>query len=378
MRSSGCGSSVYVARLARHLEELAREDRRRIVRATAPTARHDFSSNDYLGLARDPRVVAALASASRAGATGARLLSGAAPEHRALETELARALGREAALLFGSGYLAAAGTVAALAPFFACVYSDAQNHACLIDGIRLGRTPKRVVPHRDFSALADDPRPKLVVTESLFGMDGDRADVGELLAMLGPDDALLVDEAHTLGIDGPRGAGACAPFDDPRVIVIGTLSKSFAAAGGFVAGPAVTIDFLANTARTFVFDTAPPPALAAAALEAVRIAFADEARRSRVRAHAQRLARDLTDLGFARPDGEPSHVVSIVFGDAGAALAVQARLAERDVLAPAIRPPTVARGTSRIRIGLTAAHDDADIDALVAALARCRPLARTS
>jgi 8-amino-7-oxononanoate synthase len=162
------------------------------------------------------------------------------------------------------------------------------------------------------------------------------------------------------------------------VIVIGTLSKSFGAAGGFVAGPAVTIDFLANAARTFVFDTAPPPAVAAAALAAVRIAFADETPRNRVRAHARRLQSELAGLGFARPDGEPSHVVSIVFGDASAALAVQARLAEHDVLCPAIRPPTVPAGTSRIRIGLTATHDDADVDALVSALARCRPLAPIS
>jgi len=307
-------------------------------------------------------------------------LSGAAHEHRVLERELASYVGREDALLFSSGYLAAAGAIAALAPHFDVVYSDAQNHACLIDGIRLARAEKIVYPHLRLPDLSRDTRAKLVVTESLFGMDGDRADAAAILAALGPNDLLLVDEAHALGVAGPAGAGLCAPFADPRVAIVGTLSKAFAAAGGFVAAPAIATDFLANAARTFIFDTALPPGTAAGALASVRIArSADgDAARGRLAANVARTHAALAELGFVRADAPTSHVIPIVFGDAASALDVQARLLEAGVLAPAIRPPTVAPGTSRIRVSLTAAHGDADLDALFAALERCRALAATS
>jgi 8-amino-7-oxononanoate synthase len=351
-----------------------------VLRTSAPSAPHDFSTNDYLGLSRDARVIRAFSAADRAGSTGARLLSGAAHEHRVLERELASYVGREDALLFSSGYLAAAGAIAALAPHFDVVYSDAQNHACLIDGIRLARAEKIVYPHLCVPDLARDTRAKLVVTESLFGMDGDRADLAAMLAALGPNDLLLVDEAHALGAEGPAGAGLCASLVDPRVAVVGTLSKAFAAAGGFVAAPAIAIDFLVNAARTFIFDTAPPPGTAAGALASVRIARSGEgdAARERLAANVARTHAMLAGFGFVRADAPASHVVPIVFGDAASALAVQARLLERGVLAPAIRPPTVAPGTSRIRVSLTAAHGDADLDALFSALEHCRALAATS
>ncbi len=351
-----------------------------MLRTSAPRAPHDFSTNDYLGLARDARVIRAFSDGDRAGSTGARLLSGAANEHRVLERELASYVGREDALLFSSGYLAAAGAIAALAPYFDVVYSDAQNHACLIDGIRLARVEKIVYPHRRVPDLARDARAKLVVTESLFGMDGDRADLHEILAALGPNDLLLVDEAHALGVEGPSGAGLCTTLADPRVAVVGTLSKAFAAAGGFVAAPAIAIDFLVNAARTFIFDTALPPGTAAGALASVRIARARDgnAARARLATNVARTHAALADLGFVRADAPASHVVPIVFGDAASALDVQAHLLEHGVLAPAIRPPTVAPGTSRIRVSLTAAHDDADLEALFSALERCRALAATS
>jgi 8-amino-7-oxononanoate synthase len=351
-----------------------------VVRASAPSAPHDFSTNDYLGLARDQRVIRAFGDTGRAGSTGARLLSGAAPDHRLLERELASYVGRDDALLFSSGYLAAAGAIAALAPYFDVVYSDAQNHACLIDGIRLARAEKIVYPHLRPPDLASDARAKLVVTESLFGMDGDRADLASVLAALGPNDLLLVDEAHALGVEGPGGAGLCASLADPRVVVVGTLSKAFAAAGGFVAAPAIAVDFLANAARTFIFDTALPPGTAAGALASVRIARASDGdtARARLAANVARTHDSLVALRFLRADTAASHVVSIVFGDAASALDVQARLLEHGVLAPAIRPPTVAPGTSRIRVSLTAAHGDADLGALISALERCRTLAATS
>jgi 8-amino-7-oxononanoate synthase len=248
-------------------------------------------------------VIRAFSDTDRAGSTGARLLSGAAHEHRVLERELASYVGREDALLFSSGYLAAAGAIAALAPYFHVVYSDAQNHACLIDGIRLARAEKIVYPHLRPPDLASDTRAKLVVTESLFGMDGDRADLATILAALGPDDLLLVDEAHALGVEGPGGAGLCASLADPRVVVVGTLSKAFAAAGGFVAAPAIAIDFLANAARTFIFDTALPPGTAAGALASVRIARAGDGdtARTRLAGNVARTFDSLVGLRFLRP-----------------------------------------------------------------------------
>ncbi|GAC1395299.1 MAG: hypothetical protein NVSMB59_12550 [Vulcanimicrobiaceae bacterium] len=226
-----------------------------------PAGAIDFSSNDYLGMASHAGTVARLRAATQVGSGGSRLLSGAHPEHVALEADLAAWTGREAALLFSSGYLAALGAIVALAPFVDYIASDERNHACAIDAVRLTKLPRTI--HAHDAPLAPDPRvPTMFVTESLFGMTGTRIDVAARVAMLAPDDVLVVDEAHALGVVGPAGAGACAPYADPRIVVIGTLSKALGGLGGFVAGPRDAIAYLATAARTFVFDTAMPPGCA--------------------------------------------------------------------------------------------------------------------
>ncbi len=360
----------YLRRAQRALDDLDAQKLRRTIRDHRDDA-VDFSSNDYLGLSRHGAVVGALRAARRAGSGGARLLAGAHSEHRALEEALAALVRREAALLFSSGYLAALGAIGALAPCVDAAYSDALNHACLIDGLRATKLARTVYPH-----LALPPRrgpAALIVSETIFGMDGDSIDARALVAGLGSDDVALVDEAHALGIAGAGGGGLAAELDDPRVVVIGTLSKALGALGGFVAGPQTAIELLRNTARTFVFDTALPPAVAAAALAAVRIVASAEgdALRERLASRVGRLRAALELLG--RSAEGPGAVIPIVVGDSSEALAVAAALAERGLHVPAIRPPTVPAGTSRLRITLRADHADDEIDALASALAAVLP-----
>ncbi len=359
----------YRDRVRARLADLDARALRRTVRTTANDPTRDFSSNDYLGLARHPAVVAALRSAAFAGSGGSRLLAGAHAEHAALEGALAAWTGREAALLFSSGYLAALGAIGALAPHFAAAYSDERNHACAIDALRLTKLPRTIYPHRSLPDRSTRAERALVVTESLFGMAATRIDVAALVANLGADDALVVDEAHALGLEGPRGAGLAARAADERVIVLGTLSKAFGVVGGFVAGPADVIALLQNDARGFVFDTALPPSVVAAAHAALTIiASADgDARRARVTAHAARVRARLRENGAAVSE-EGGAIVPIVLGETHAALAFARVLAEHGIIAPAIRPPTVPRGEAQIRLTLRADHDDADIDALLAAL----------
>jgi len=368
---------MYLDALQRHLSGLEREGRRRRLRDEPARAIYDFSSNDYLGLRCNPQIVAALNDARVVGSSGARLLSGAAPEHARLEAALAEYTGRERALLFSSGYLAAIGTITALAPHFDCVYSDAGNHASLIDGVRLSKRERVVYPHLELGALARDHRRKLVVSESLFSMDGDQADPVALLDALCPRDALLIDEAHVFGLVGPQGAGSFAGFADPRLIVFGTLSKALGANGGFVAGPATLVDYLQNTARTFIFDTAPPPAISAAATVAISLARAADEARARLHAVARYARAELVKAGFDI-GASSSHIIPIIVGSDAAAVGLAARLLEHGILAPAIRPPTVPVGTARLRVTLNAAHAPSDIKALIEGLLACTTLAAFS
>ncbi|MBD5606575.1 MAG: aminotransferase class I/II-fold pyridoxal phosphate-dependent enzyme, partial [Candidatus Eremiobacteraeota bacterium] len=345
---------------------------RRELRSCVPAGTLDFSSNDYLDMARHPRVRAALSHA-RVGSGGSRLLSGAHVEHAELERVLARWVGRERALLFSSGYLAVLGAVVTLAPFARHAYANAENHACAIDALRLTKLPRTLFAHGALPPAAARVEPALIVTESSFGMSGIRTDIAALVATLGPSDVAVIDEAHALGVDGPNGAGACARHADERLIVIGTLSKALGGAGGFVAGPADAIDLLATAARTFVFETAPPPALAAAMLVAVEIVAGDEGERRRARLrenvdvlHEALLARDVT---VARSGGP---VVPILIGDAAEAFALGAALERRGIYAPAIRPPTVAAGRSQLRITVRSDHTHAELRAFANALAAVR------
>lgn len=367
---------TYLNRIRAELATLASARRDRVARASLPAGAIDFSSNDYLGLSRDTRVVAAMRTAGRVGSGGSRLLGGAHAELAELEIALAEWTGRERARLFSSGYLAAIGAITALAPCVDVAYSDELVHACIIDGLRLTKVERHIVPHATFPDRSTDVRPALIATESAFGMDGSLAPLSAFVARLRDDDVLLVDEAHALGVSGRAGSGHAAIFRDERVVVIGTLSKALGAAGGFVAGPAEVIDVLTSTARTFIFDTALPPAIAAAAGRALTIVRGAEgdALRSRLRILSTRVRGELRGFGYD-VRGEEGPIVPVVLGSEHTALVLARSLEERGVYAPAIRPPSVPSGSSRLRITVRANHGDAEIDVLLRAMRDLRTAA---
>lgn len=349
---------MYLDKIAPLLQRIREERRyRELPERQLPADIIDFSSNDYLAMAREPQVVEALKRATRVGSGGARLLAGRNRELSLLEEELAQWLGRERALLFSSGYTAAIGTIPVLAELTDAIFSDRTNHASLIDGMRLAKKPRQIYDH------AAEPQrtangSALIVSETLFGMDGDVLDVDTILASLRDDDILLLDEAHALGVAGAEGGGYARAFADPRIVVLGTLSKALGALGGFVAGPGAVIDLLVNRARSFIFDTALPPSLALAARIALHLTRQADDRRARLRENAAIL-------------GAESPIVPVMVGDEARALAVSERLLKRRMFVPAIRPPTVAPGTSRLRISLRSDHDPAQVGLLAHELQRC-------
>lgn len=355
-----------IERINARLAEIRAAGRYRELPRDAVTAFADFASNDYLALASDARMVEAMRYVKRVGSGGARLLGGRHREHALLEDDLARWTGRERALLFSSGYLAAIGAIPAVGALMRAVYSDERNHASLIDGVRLcSRIERRVYPH--LALPPERSAPALVVTESIYGMDATVLDVRSMLERLGPDDLLLVDEAHALGVTGPEGGGLLREFDDPRILVMGTLSKAVGAAGGFIAGPAAAVELLTNTARGFIFDTALPPAVAFAARAGVMLAQRADDARARLFAKRARLVAGLRLLGIETADA-PAPIVPVLLGDESHALAVMDSLLRAGIHAPAVRPPTVPAGTSRLRISLRADHTDEQIDRLLEAL----------
>jgi 8-amino-7-oxononanoate synthase len=319
-----------------------------------------FASNDYLGLTQHPAVVAAAHAAIDrwgAGSGAARLIVGSRPVHSQLEEELAAWKDAERALVFPTGFAANLGVLSTLAAPDVLVCSDELNHASIIDGCRLGRGDVRVYPHRDVDAvdraLAGRER-SIVVTDTVFSMDGDVAPVDRLIDVCMRHGALLVlDEAHAV-----LGPVVHVP-DGADVLRVGTLSKTLGSLGGFVAGPAPFIDLLVNRARPFIFTTASTPADTAAALAAVEVVRSPEGEtlRATLRRHIERIA-----------PGHPSPIIPVVLGDERRALAASAALLERGLLVPAIRPPTVASGTSRLRIALSAAHTDDQVTLLADAL----------
>ncbi len=330
-----------------------------------------FSSNDYLGLSEHPHVVSAMRGASSAGSTGARLLSGSRGELSALERELAHFLGQEACLVFSSGYLAAVGSIPALAQGADIILSDERNHACLIDGVRLARIPKRIYAAGTIpDALA--ARDVLLVTESIYGMAGVAAPLDALADRARASGwRTLIDDAHGIGVIGARGEGSGAGFArSTQGAVLGTLSKALGSLGGFVAGPADVIRYLMSAARTFVFDTALPPPVVRAARAALELVPGMAAERRTLVDLGAKLRSRLAAAGVpvsGAPNDAP-HLLFITIGDAGASLAFGEALLERGIFAPAIRPPTVRSGASGIRISLTAGHGEDDVDALVAAI----------
>jgi len=348
--------------------------RRRLIPTTRTSPAHvrrgdrtliSFSCNDYLGLAQHPRVkAAAIAAVERygAGAGASRLVTGDHPLLGQLEARLAGFKGTEAALVFGSGYLANIGVIPALAGPGDLVLLDELSHACMVSGARLSGARIVTFAHNDMNQLAEllaaerhHGAHALVLTERVFSMDGDQAPLPALLAIAQAYDAwTLVDDAHGLGVVAPD---ALAPLE------LGTLSKALGSLGGYLCASTPVIDLLKSRARSFVYATGLPPASAAAALAALDI-LDDEPERSR---RPLTLARRFTAaLGLAPA---MSAIVPIPVGDATRALALSAALAEQGMLVVAIRPPTVPPGTARLRVAFSAAHDEADVDALVQAMA---------
>jgi 8-amino-7-oxononanoate synthase len=314
--------------------------------------RLSFASNDYLGIAQDPRVAEAAARAAREdgwGAASSRALQGTGRRHVELERAIAEFKRAPAALLFPSGYAANLGMVTALAGRDSVIVSDELNHASLIDACRLSRARVEVYPHRDAAAaarLAAGGR-AFILTDTVFSMDGDLAPL-EALRATGAD--VVVDDVHGLGVFGPDGRGeTSAPIQS------GNLAKAAGGMGGFVVGSAELIELLRSKARSFLFTTAPPPAVCAAGLEGLRILASEPERR-------RKLWENVKALGAESP------IKSVVIGSNEAALAASARLRELGFFVPAIRPPTVPEGTARLRITLTSMHEPEHVEALKDAL----------
>jgi 8-amino-7-oxononanoate synthase len=359
----------------------------------------NFSSNDYLGLAGHPTLREAAQRAIQrygTGSSASRLICGSLAPHHELEEALAAFKGTEAALTFTSGYAAALGTISALVSRGDIIVIDKRAHACLVDAARLCGARLRVFAHNDLRNLEEilqwattasraittgttgSPPRILVVTESLFSMDGDTAPLRELVALKQRYRAwLMVDEAHATGLygSGRRGLAEAAGVSADIEVQMGTLGKAFAAAGGYVCGSRALIDYLINTARTFIFSTAPVPAAAAAALAALQLVQSaeGESRCSRLWERVSQLREHLFACGWSLPAASP--ILPLILGGEAHALAVADALGTQGIFVPAIRYPTVARGQARLRVTLSAAHASAEVERLATALRPYSPTA---
>ena len=345
----------------------------------------DFSSNDYLGLGTDPgmkaAVLEALNSATRVGSQGSRLLSGHDEAWTALESDFAKWVGTEAALYFTSGYAANMGLLSALLRPEDVVFSDSANHASLIEGIRLAKCQRVIFPHLDLNFLEEALREhqpaqsaRVIVVESLFSMEGDRAPLGELAALAEHYGAeLIVDEAHAIGVRGPAGSGLVAEAGlSSRVFAtVHTCGKALASAGAFVCGSENLRRFLINRARTFVFNTALPPYFAAQVAAGVNLAVQADYERARLIELSGYLRHELRSNGFYLA-GIDSQIVPVILGSNEAALYFSERLTASGLCVRAIRPPTVPPGSARLRLSLTAKHSKENMQAVVAGLVRAR------
>jgi 8-amino-7-oxononanoate synthase len=335
-----------------------------------------FCSNDYLGLANDPRIVEAAVEAARRHGVGegaSHLLSGHSAAHARLESALAEFVRMPRALHFASGYQANIGAITALAGQQDTVFSDALNHASLIDGARLSRARVVRYPHLDVEflgqALAATPGgTKLIVSDGVFSMDGDIAPVPALLELCERHDALLLlDDAHGFGVLGPQGRGTAAHFAlrSPRIVYVGTLGKAAGVSGAFVAGAPEAIELILQRARTYIYTTAAPAMLACAVEASLELIRKDDWRRERLGKLVALLRRLLAGAGL-KPSDTP--IQPLVLGSNEKALDASAKLRERAILVPAIRPPTVPEGTARLRISLSAAHEEQDVARLAEVL----------
>jgi len=363
----------------------------------------NFGSNDYLGFGSQPLTLSetgldrreatgpsdqgvALENTIRRGSGASGLVCGYSRFHDELASRLATLEETEAAALYPSGYAACSGSVTALAQRGDLILSDALNHASLIDGCRLSKAERFVYPHGDadaVEALLRNHRRRFanawIVTDSIFSMDGTLASLQRLVEIADAHDAtLVVDEAHATGVLGDDGSGLCAALGlKTRVpIRIGTLSKAIGSQGGFVVGPQVVIDYLLNHSRPLIYSTAATPASVTAALASLRSISQDPRPRERVRQHSQRVRAGLRQMGFSTPELDSLEatipIVPVRLGDASAALRAATMLRAHGCYVPAIRPPTVPPGTSRLRISLSAAHSEAQIDQLLAGLRQLR------
>ena len=342
-----------------------------------------FCTNDYLGLAQDPRLISALedaANASGVGSGSAHLICGHRREHAALEEALAEWTGRERALLFSTGYMANLGVMQALLQRGELCVQDKLNHACLLDGAQLAGATLKRYPHADVGAAArqlrSDVEPSaLLATDGVFSMDGDIAPLRELAALCTEEGAtLMVDDAHGLGVLGKDGAGSVAEanLSEQEVpVLMATLGKGLGCSGAFVAGSAALIDGLIQFARTYIYTTAMPPALAAATLCALHIARKESWRREKLNQLIQHFRRGAEDLGLPLMPSRTA-IQPLLLGNAQRALEASRALETQGLLVVAIRPPTVPQGQARLRITLSAAHEQAHVDRLLAALASLR------
>ena len=340
-------------------------------------------SNNYLGLARHPAVAAAARHSldeEGVGSAASPQISGRMQLHRRAEQALATFVGHESSLLFASGYACNVGILQALAGREDLIFSDRLNHASLIDGARLSRARVVIYEHGDVADLEQKLRQHralgrgaLIVTESLFSMDGDVAPLIELRRLAASFDAgLVVDEAHALGVLGPEGKGLCAEVGVLPDLVVGTLGKAFGVQGAFAAGAAGAVELLRNRARSYVFSTAPSPVLSAAALASLRLVRECDAPRQRLREHWRRLRTGLSELGYRVLPGD-TPIIPVLSGSPEQTMQLSQALFERGVFVHGVRPPTVPPGTSRLRVVPMASHSPDDISLALSVFQSVRP-----
>jgi glycine C-acetyltransferase/8-amino-7-oxononanoate synthase len=342
-------------------------------------------SNNYLGLADHPRVREAAADAARrwgVGSSGSRLISGNMTVHRRLESQLAEFKGTEAALLFGSGYLANSGIIPALSQRGEVIFSDELNHASIVDGCRLSHAETFIYDHNDLEHLAwglrqARGRASLIVTDTVFSMDGDVAPLEGIVELAKDHDVrVMVDEAHATGTTGPggRGAVAAAGLTGEVDVIVGTLGKALGSYGAYAACDTQVARYLVNSARSFIYSTAPAPPVAAAAAEALEILIEQPRRVQRLRQNSELFRRELARRGFdvatEFDSTQAAHIVPLVVGNPQVALKMSHEALERGVFAQAIRPPTVPDGMSRIRAAVMASHKPDELTAAAHVLAK--------
>jgi 8-amino-7-oxononanoate synthase len=378
-------------RLVAGLAALEREDLRRTRRVLdSPQGRHvrlggrevlNFASNDYLGLANHPLLREAMRASLDtygAGAGASPLVTGHLRIHEEAEARFAAFCGLPRALLFGSGYAANIGILGALAGPEGEIFGDRLNHACLHDGARLSRARYTRYPHLDLVALErelarSEAALRVVATDVVFSMDGDVAPVGELLALCERHDAWLVlDDAHGIGVLGHQGRGALARFGvaSPRIVYMATLGKALGGYGAFACGSSEVVDWLVQKSRTYIYSTALPPMMAAAVLAALEILEGEDSPVDRLHGRIAEFRAACAAARVAVVESATA-IQPVIVGDAARTLEMSARLLDRGLLVPAIRPPTVPEATSRLRISLSAAHERGDVEHLALALAEC-------